>query len=112
MIARTALFTTFGLALCVFAACGPSPIKRSLEVTALRYDTTNLTECGGDLKNISHQPINDLQVQVEFQNADGNRVRIATGMRSPTSLVERGRQFFCPLREGIERPTGCSLSSD
>jgi hypothetical protein len=74
------------MVLCGFAACGPSPIKRSLEVTALRYDTTNLTDCGGDVRNISPHTISDLQVQVEFQNADRNRVRIATGSVSPTSL--------------------------
>lgn len=94
MIARTTLLATFGLALCALTACGPSPIKRSLEVTALRHDTTNLTDCGGDVRNISPHTISDLQVQVEFQNADGNRVRTATGGLSPTSLGPRAVGSF------------------
>ena len=105
MIARTTVLATFGLVLCCLGACGPPPIKRSLEVTALRYDTTNLTECGGDLKNVSRQPINDLQVQVEFQNADRNRVRIATGSVSPTSLGPNAvGSFSVPYVKGSNDP--------
>ena len=94
MIARTTLLATFGLALCAFTACGPSPTKRSLEVTALRYDTTNLTDCGGDVRNISPHTITDLQVHVEFQNADGNRVRTGIGSVSPTNLAPNGIGSF------------------
>ena len=84
---KSILFAAFGLAVCTFTGCGPSAVKRSLEVTMMRYDTTNLTDCGGAVKNISPHSINNLQVQVEFQNADGNRVRTETGSVSPTSLA-------------------------
>ena len=105
MIARSALFTTFGLALCAFTACGPSPIKRSLEVTALRYDTTNLTDCGGEMRNISPHAITDLHVLVEFQNADGNRVRTGTSGVSPATLTPGARSGSFPLSTLKDRTT-------
>lgn len=84
---KSILFAAFGLAVCAFTTCDPPPVRRSLEITALRYDTTNLTDCGGKVRNISPNTISNLQVQVEFQNADGNRVRTQTGSVSPASLA-------------------------
>ena len=105
MIARTILLATSALAMFAFTACGPSPIKRSLEVTALRYATTNLTDCGGDVRNISPHTISDLQVQVEFQNAVGNRVRMGTGQVSPPTLTPSSiGRFIVPYLKGSNDP--------
>lgn len=105
MTARITLLAMIGLAVCAFAACGPSPMKRKLEVTATRYDTTNLTECGGQVRNISPDAIIDLQVQVEFQNADGNRVRTATGPVSPATLAPgQLGAFSVPYLKGSNDP--------
>ena len=68
-------------------SCGSPSVSRSLEVTTTRYDTTNLTNCEGEVKNISPHSLNNLEVEVEFQNADGNRVRASAANISPSSLA-------------------------
>ena len=86
-------------------SCGPPSVSRSLEVTTIRYDTTNLTDCGGEVKNISPHAINNLQLEVEFQNADGNRVRTSTANISPSSLAANAiGSFSVPYQRGSNDP--------
>ena len=89
----------------VLISCGTPSVSRRLEVTALRYDTTNLTNCEGEVKNISPHSISNLQVEVEFQNAESNRVRTGTANISP-SIFEANAigSFSVPYQRGSNDP--------
>lgn len=89
----------------VLISCETPSVRRRLEVTALRYDTTDLTNCGGEVKNISPHSINNLQVEVEFQNAESNRVRTGTADISPSTLEANGiGSFSVPYSQGANDP--------
>jgi hypothetical protein len=57
------------------------------------------------VKNISSQEIINLQVEVEFQNEDGNRVRVNTGSVSPAALAPNtSGNFSVPYVKGSNDP--------
>ena len=95
------LFVCAGL----HSSCDPAALKESLEVTNLRYNTSATPHCAGMVKNISAQAINNLEVQVEFHNADGNRVRTSTEGVSPKTLAPgTSSDFSVPYQKGSNDP--------
>jgi hypothetical protein len=99
------LLIAFGLAACSLSSCGPAALKESLEVASVSYDTSGTPHCAGQVRNNSPQVINDLQVQVEFQNADGNRVRTGTESVSPNNLAPGiSGSFSVPYQKGSNDP--------
>ena len=96
----------------LLSACEPAALKESLEVTDLRYNTSATPHCAGLVKNISAQAINNLEVQVEFHNADGNRVRTGTEGVSPKMLAPgTSSGFSVPYQKGSNDPpvVGCRV---
>ncbi len=101
-VAKTILLS---LLIGVLISCGTPSASRRLEVTALRYDTTNLTNCEGEVKNISPHSISNLQVEVEFQNADGNRIRTSTvNISSSNMAANTVGSFSVPYQRGSNDP--------
>src|SRR5262245_7014846 len=94
-------FLLVGFTSGLLISCGTSLPGKRLEVTALRYDTSNLTSCDGDVKNVSASGLEGLQVQVEFQNAEGNRVRTGHAEVMPSSIAAgRAARFSVPYQKG------------
>ena len=65
-----------------------------MEVSGVRYEASGSALCSGEVKNISSQAISNLQVGVEFQNGDGNRVRVNTGGVSPNVIAPNSSGNF------------------
>ena len=80
---RKALILLLGLSSLAASSCAPDVEKERLEVSGVRYEASGSPLCAGEVKNISSQEIINLQIEVEFQNGDGNRVRVNTGSVSP-----------------------------
>jgi hypothetical protein len=93
-------------------SCEPAPLKKSLEVESVNYDTSGTPHCTGQVRNLSSQIITDLQVQVEFQNEDRNRVRTATASVLPKTLAPSAiGSFSVPYQRGSTDPpvVGCRV---
>ena len=96
----------------LLSSCDQPALKESLEVTNLRYNTSATPHCAGVVRNISAQAINNLEVQIEFHNADGNRVRTGTEGVSPKTLAPgTSGGFSLPYRKGSNDPpvVGCRV---
>jgi hypothetical protein len=66
----------FFLCALVFISCSGVPEENGrLEITGLRYDSSETPRCVGDIKNISAQPLSNLKIEVEFRTENGGRVR-------------------------------------
>jgi hypothetical protein len=101
-VAKTILLS---LLIGVVISCGTPSVSRRLDVIALRYDTTNLTNCEGEVKNTSPHSISNLQVELEFLNAESNRVRAGTANISPSTLEASGvGSFSVPYSRGSNDP--------
>ena len=99
------LLLVLGMSAFNVISCGPAALNKSLEVTAVSYDTSDAPHCAGQVRNLSAQTINDLQVQVEFQNADRNRVRTGTERVSPKAVASGASgSFSVPYQKGSTDP--------
>lgn len=99
------LVLTLGLSVANLISCDPAALKKNMEVTSVSYDTSDVPRCAGQVRNVSSQIINDSQVQVEFQNADRNRVRTATESVSPKTLAPGASgSFSVPYQRGSTDP--------
>ena len=104
-IKRKILLLVFGLFAGFLSSCGPAALKESLEASSVRYDTSGTPHCVGQVRNISPQAINNLEVQIEFQNIDGNRVRTGTESSSPKTLTPgTSGCFSVPYLKGSNDP--------
>lgn len=98
---RKMFIPLLGIFSLVVSSCAPDMKKERLEVSGVRYEAIGSPLCIGEVKNISSQAINNLQVEVEFQNVDGNRVRVNTGSVSPTPLAPNmSGSFSVPYMRG------------
>jgi len=87
------------------SSCGPTALKETLEASSVRYDASGTPHCVGQVRNISRQAINNLEVQIEFQNIDGNRVRTGAESSSPKSLTPgTSGSFSVPYLKGPNDP--------
>jgi hypothetical protein len=112
LIKRKIFLVIVGLSAAFLYSCGPAALKESLELITLSYGTSDGPHCAGDVKNISAQVINNLQVQVEFQNRDGNRVRTGEESVTPKALApDTSGSFFIPYLKGLNDPpvVGCRV---
>jgi hypothetical protein len=102
---RKVLLLLLGLSFSMISSCAPEVQKERLEVSGVRYEASGSPLCIGEVKNISSQAINNLQVEVEFQNGGGNRVRVNTVSVSPTALAPNtGGNFSVPYMRGPNDP--------
>lgn len=102
---RKVLILLLGLSSIVVSSCAPDVEKERLEVSGVRYEASGSPLCMGEVKNISSQEINNLQVEVEFQNGDGNRVRVNTGSITPAALAPNSSgNFSVPYLKGSNDP--------
>lgn len=86
-------------------SCEPAALTKNLEVISVSYDPADVPRCAGQVRNLSPQIINDLQVQVEFQNADRNRVRTGTERVSPKAVAPGASgSFSVPYQKGSTDP--------
>jgi len=105
LFGRKALFLLLGLSACGVSSCAPNPQSERLEVSGARYEASGSPLCAGEVKNISSREIINLQVEVEFQNGEGNRVRVNTGGVSPAALApDTGGNFAVPYVKGPNDP--------
>jgi hypothetical protein len=71
----------------------------------VRYEASGSPLCAGEVKNISSQEIINLQVEVEFQNGDSNRVRVNIGNIAPAALSPNTTgNFSVPYVKGSNDP--------
>lgn len=99
------IFLVFGLCAGILSSCSPAASHDSLEVTNVRYDTSDTPRCVGEVRNISSQTFNRLQVQVEFQNSEGNRVRTRTESVTQSSFAPgTSGNFSVPYSKGSNDP--------
>lgn len=99
------LLLVLGMSAFSVISCGPAALKKSLEVTSVSYDASDAPHCVGQVRNLSPQTINDLQVQVEFQNADRDRVRTGTERVSPKAVAPGASgSFSVPYQKGSTDP--------
>jgi hypothetical protein len=102
---RKALILLLGLSSLAASSCTPEVEKERLEVSGVRYEASGSPLCAGEVKNISSQEINNLQVEVEFQNGDSNRVRVNTGNITPAALAPNmSGNFSVPYVKGSNDP--------
>lgn len=86
----------------LFSSCsGGADNSAQLEVTDVRYESSETSRCIGEVKNISPAALGNLKVEVEFQTANGDPVR-----RSTVELPQRelrpntGSNFSAPYLKG------------
>lgn len=104
-IKRSLLLVVLGISVGNLISCEPAALKKNLEVISVSYDTSDVPRCAGQVRNVSPQITNDLQVQVEFQDADRNRVRTATDSVSPKTLAPGASgSFSVPYQRGSTDP--------
>lgn len=102
---RKVMILLLGLSSPVVSSCAPDVEKEKLEVSGVRYEASGSTLCAGGVKNISSQAISNLQVEVEFQSGDGDRVRVNIGGVSPTALSPNSSgNFSVPYVKGSNDP--------
>lgn len=100
-LGRKVLILLLALSFLIMSSCTGAVEKERLEVTGARYEASGSPLCAGEVKNISPQAINNLRVEVEFQTADGNRVRVNTGNVSPAALAPNAiSKFSVPYVKG------------
>jgi len=104
-LGRKALILLLGLSSYVASSCTPDAKNERLEVIGVRYEASGAPLCAGEVKNISSQEIINLQVEVEFENGDGSRVRVNTGSIAPTALAPNmNGNFSVPYVKGPNDP--------
>jgi hypothetical protein len=95
----------------LFSSCSSGADSNAqLEVTDVRYESMETSRCIGEVKNISSAPLNNLKVAVEFQMANGERVRGITVDLSQRELQPNtGSNFSAPYLKGTNDPqvVGC-----
>lgn len=102
---RKVLILLLGLSSFVVSSCAHDVEKQRLEVSEVRYEASGSPLCTGEVKNNSSQAINNLQVEVEFEKEDGNRVRVSTGGVTPTALAPNtSGNFSVPYMRGPNDP--------
>lgn len=102
---RKVLILLLGLSSFVVSSCAPDVEKQRLEASVVHYEASGSPLCAGEVKNISSQAIDNLQVEVEFQNGEGDRVRVNTGGVTPTALASNSSgNFSVPYARGSNDP--------
>jgi hypothetical protein len=97
----------------LFSSCARGADSNiQLEITAVRYESTEAPHCVGEVKNISSVPLNNLKVEVEFQTANGERVRGKTVDLTQKDLQPNtDSNFSAPYLKGSNDPqvVGCRV---
>lgn len=90
----------------LFSSCSSGADSNAqLEVTNVRYEAVETSRCIGEIKNISSVPLNNLKVEVEFQMANGERVRGNTIDLTQKDLQPNtGSNFSVPYLKGSNDP--------
>jgi hypothetical protein len=94
--------SVFFLCVLLFISCSGTPADNvQLEITSLRYESSETSRCIGEIKNISQQPLSNLKVEVEFKTDNGGRVRgsivdLPKGALAPSASVN----FSVPYIKG------------
>ena len=94
--------SVFFLCVLLFISCSDTPgANAQLEITSLRYESSETSRCVGEIKNISPQPLSNLKVEVEFKTENGGRVRgsivdLPKGALAPSASIS----FIVPYIKG------------
>ena len=97
----------FILCALLFSSCSSGADNSAqLEVIDLRYESSETSHCAGEVKNISSLPLNNLKVEVEFQTANGERVREKTAELAQSALEPNASSnFSVPYLKGSNDST-------
>jgi hypothetical protein len=86
----------------LFSSCsGGADSNAQLEVTDVRYESSETSRCVGEIKNVSQQPLSNLKVEVEFRTENGSRVRGSiVELPESTLAPNAGMNFSAPYIKG------------
>ena len=88
----------------LLCSCGSERPRPDLEVTA-RYNSSNPPHCSGEVKNVSRRTFHALEIHIEFQNSDGNRVRTnAASVLAGSLAPATSGGFSVPYLKGSNDP--------